>query len=389
MSALDGIRVLDMARLGPGPHCAQILADLGADVIKVEEPPPTEGRRAGRVISLPPDAAIRRNSRSVSLNLKSPEGRGVFYRLAQTADVVIEGFRPGVVKRLGVDYDTLREIKPDIIYASLTGYGQTGPYSEYVGHDLNYLGLTGIVDMTGAADGPPMIPGNTIADNAGGGMNTVIGILAAIVARHRTGVGQYIDSAMVDGLLTMMFLNVDDHVTSGEVKHRGETITTGRYAWYNIYETSDGKYLTVCAIEPWFFENLCRLLGREEFIPHQHDGGGKREEMFAAFREIFLRKTRDEWVSELMPAETCVAPVYAIDEVVRDPHLRQRGMIVEPELPETASRPQVGVMVKLSETPGGIRSAGGAPGENTAEVLAELGYDASAIEAMRTAGAVG
>jgi crotonobetainyl-CoA:carnitine CoA-transferase CaiB-like acyl-CoA transferase len=378
-----------MARLGPGPHCAQILADLGADVIKIEEPPPTEGRRAGRVINLPLDAAIRRNSRSVCLNLKTPEGREVFYRLAQTADVVIEGFRPGVVKRLGVDYDTLREIKPDLIYAALTGYGQTGPYAEYVGHDLNYQGLTGILDMTGAADGPPMIPGNTIADNAGGGMNAVIGILTALVARQRRGAGQYIDSAMVDGLLTMMFLNVDDCVTSGEVKRRGETITTGRYAWYNIYETRDGKYLTVCAIEPWFFENLCRLLGREDFIPHQHDEGEKRLEMFMAFREIFLTKTRDEWVAELMPAETCVAPVYAMDEVVRDPHLRHRGMIVAPELPGNASRAQVGVMAKLSETPGRIRSAGGAPGENTREVLAELGYDAAAVEAMRAAGAVG
>jgi crotonobetainyl-CoA:carnitine CoA-transferase CaiB-like acyl-CoA transferase len=388
-TALDGIRVLDMARLGPGPHCAQILADLGADVIKIEAPPATEGKRAGREINLPPDAAIRRNSRSISLNLKSDDGRAAFYRLAKTADVVMEGFRPGVVKRLAVDYETLRQHKPDIIYASLTGYGQTGPYADYVGHDLNYLGLTGIVDFTGAPDGPPMIPGNTIADNAGGGMNAVISILAAVVAKQRTGVGQYIDCAMVDGLLTMMFLNVDDHVTSGEVLHRGETITTGRYAWYNIYETKDGKYLTVCAIEPWFFENLCRLLGREEFIPHQRDEGEKRDEMFAAFREIFLTKTRDEWVSELMPAETCVAPVYAMDEVVRDPHLRHRQSIVEPELPGNAARPQVGVMVKLSETPGRIHSPGIAPGANTDEVLAELGYDAAAIDAMRAVGAVG
>jgi crotonobetainyl-CoA:carnitine CoA-transferase CaiB-like acyl-CoA transferase len=388
VSALDGIRVLDMARLGPGPHCAQILADLGADVIKIEEPPPTEGRRAGRVVSLPTDAAIRRNSRSVSLNLKSEEGLEAFYRLVRTADVITEGFRPGVVKRLGVDYETLCEHKPDIIYASLTGYGQSGPYADYVGHDLNYLGLTGIVDMTGASDGPPVIPGNTIADNAGGGMNAVISILAAVVAKQRSGVGQYVDCAMVDGLLTMMFLPVDDYVTSGEVKHRGETITTGRYPWYNIYETSDGKYLTVCAIEPWFFENLCKLLGREEFIPHQHEEGTKRDEMFAAFREIFRTKPRDQWVSQLMPAETCVAPVYSMDEVVRDPHLRHREMITEPELPDNASRPQVGVMVKLSETPGRIRSAAVAPGASTAEILAEIGYDGAAIEAMRAGGAI-
>ena len=384
---LDGLRVVEVSATSAAAFAGRFCADAGAEVILVE--PPAEGRRAGRVINLPPDAAIRRNSRSVSLNLKSPGGREVFYRLVQTADVVMEGFRPGVVKRLGVDYDTLREIKPDIIYASLTGYGQTGPYAEYVGHDLNYQGLTGILDMTGATGGPPMIPGNTIADNAGGGMNAVIGILTALVARQRTGVGQYIDSAMVDGLLTMMFLNVDDHVTSGEVRHRGGTITTGRYAWYNVYETSDGKYVTVCAIEPWFFENLCRLLGREDFIPHQRDEGEKRREMFAAFRAIFLTKTRDEWVAELMPAETCVAPVYAMNEVVRDPHLRHREMIVEPMVDGHRVRSQVGVMVKLSETPGRIRSAGCAPGQHTGELLAELGYDSSAIEAMRTAGAVG
>jgi crotonobetainyl-CoA:carnitine CoA-transferase CaiB-like acyl-CoA transferase len=234
-----------------------------------------------------------------------------------------------------------------------------------------------------------MIPGNTVADNAGGGMNAAIGILAAVVAKQRTGVGQHIDSAMVDGLLTMMFLNVDDYVTTGEVKHRGETLLTGRCPWYNIYEAADGKYLTVCAIEPWFFENLCRALGLEEFIPHQQDDGAKRDEMFAAFRRGFRRKTRDEWVAELMPAETCVAPVYAMDEVVRDPHLRERGMIVESELPGGASRTQVGVMVKLSETPGRIRSAASAPGADTEAVLGELGYDAAAIEAMRAAGAVG
>jgi crotonobetainyl-CoA:carnitine CoA-transferase CaiB-like acyl-CoA transferase len=242
--------------------------------------------------------------------------------------------------------------------------------------------------MTGAADGPPVIPGNTIADNAGGGMNAAIGILSALLARQRTGVGQYIDSAMVDGLLTMMFLNVDDYVASGEVRHRGETITTGRYPWYNIYQTSDGKHLTVCAIEPWFFENLCRALGLEEFISHQHDEGAKRNEMFSAFRKAFLQKTRDGWVSELMPAETCVAPVYSVDEVVRDQHLRERGMIVEPELPGKASRSQVGVGVKLSATPGRIRSAASAPGADTEAVLAELGYDAAAIAAMRGAGAV-
>jgi crotonobetainyl-CoA:carnitine CoA-transferase CaiB-like acyl-CoA transferase len=381
--ALEGIRVLDMARLGPGPHCARILADLGADVIKVEEPGEGAGRRAGRAIRFPSHAAIRRNSRSVAINLKHEEGRAVFLRLAATADVVTEGFRPGVVKRLGVDYEAVRAVKPDIVYASLTGYGQDGPYAGYVGHDINYQALTGLIDMTGPAGGPPAIPGNAIADNAGGGMNAAIGILAAILVRDRTGRGQHVDMAMVDGLASMMFLTLDGYLTSGETPHRGQTLLTGAYPWYNLYETADGKYVSVGAIEPWFYENLCRALGREEFAEHQYAEGAKRDEIFAAFREAFRTKSRDDWVAELMPAETCVAPVYSVEEVAADPHLRHRGLIVDDP------SPQVGVMVKLSETPGGIRTPGPEIGADTDQILRDLGYNGEAVAALREAGAVG
>ncbi len=377
-----------MARLGPGPHCSQILADLGADVIKVEEPGQGQGRRAGRIIKLPGDSAIRRNSRSICLNLKSDTGRQVFEKLVATADVVMEGYRPGVAKRLGVDYEAVRAIKPEIIYSSLTGYGQDGPYANYVGHDINYQGLTGILTMTGRSDGPPMIPGNTIADNAGGGMNAAIGILAALLAKERAGVGQYIDMAMIDGLLTMMLLPIDEYLTTGAVPHRGETITTGLYPWYNIYETKDGKYVSVGAIEPWFFENLCRLLGCEESIPEQYAEGEKREEMFAAFTNVFLTRSRDEWVNLLMPEDTCVAPVYGIDELVDDPHLRHRRMIVEDGRTDARARRQVGVMVKLSETPGSIRSPGPEQGQDTPAILEELGYGEPEIESLRRAGAI-
>ena len=389
MLALEGIRMLDMAPLGPGPHCAQILADAGMDVIRIEEPGEGTGRRAGRVLRFNKDAPIRRNSRSIGLNLKTDEGRRAFYDLARTADVVVEGFRPGVVKRLGVDYETLRAIKPQIIYASLTGYGQDGPYAPYVGHDINYQGVAGILAMTGRSDGPPMIPGSTTADSAGGGMNSAISILIALLARARTGLGQYIDMAMIDGLITMMILPIDDYLTHGEPPRRGETLLTGRYPWYNIYETKEGKFISVGAIEPWFYENLCRLLGREDLIPHQYADGRKREEIFAAFSEIFRTKTRDEWVAELMPAETCVGPVYTIDEVVDDPHLRHRQTIVDVEEPERDRRPQVGVMVKLSETPGAIRSPAPELGQHTREILTELGYDKRAIAALRQAQAIG
>ncbi len=388
MQALDGTRIIDMARLGPGPHCSQILADMGADVIRVEAPEPKEGPRAGRMIKLPGDAAIRRNSRSISLNLKSEEGKQVFFKLAATADVITEGFRPGVVTRLGVDYEAVKAVRPQIVYASLSGYGQEGPYSSFVGHDINYQGITGMLDMTGERNGPPMIPGNTIADNAGGGMNAAISILAALLSRERTGVGQYIDMAMVDGLVTMMFFPIEEHLTTGRVPHRSGTITTGLYPWYSIYETKDGKYVSVGAIEPWFYENLCRLLEREDLVPHQYGDDEQQQEVFTAFREAFLTKTRDEWVELLMPGETCVGPVLAIDEVVKDPHLRRREMIVDVKEEGGGTRTQVGVMAKLSETPGSIRSPGPEVGQDTTDILTELGYDGPAIEALRRSEAI-
>jgi crotonobetainyl-CoA:carnitine CoA-transferase CaiB-like acyl-CoA transferase len=386
--ALEGIRVLDLAPLGPGPHCAQILGDLGADVIKVEEPGTGTGRRAGRVLRFPEGAPIRRNARSIALNLKSDEGRDVFRRLVATADVVMEGYRPGTAARLGVDYESVRAIRPDIVYASLSGYGQSGPYAAYAGHDINYQGIAGILAMTGRSDGPPMIPGNTIADNAGGGMNAAISILAALLARERRGVGQFIDMAMVDGLVAMMSLTIDGYVETGELPRRGDTLLTGCYPWYNIYETGDGKHVSVGAIEPWFYENLCRLIGREDLAPHQYAEGEQRDEVFAAFRAAFRSKTRDEWVAELMPADTCVAPVYDIDEVVRDPQLRHREMIVDVDEGEGRRRTQVGVMVKLSETPGCIRRPGVGLGQDTAAILSELGYDDTATAALRDTGVV-
>jgi len=387
--ALDGIRVLDMARLGPGPHCSRILADLGADVIRVEEPGQGQGRRAGRMIRFPGNAAIRRNSRSIGLNLKSGQGLDVFRKLAASADVVTDGFRPGVVKRLGVDYKAIKAIKPDIIYCAMTGYGQTGPYSDYVGHDINYQGLTGMMDMTGQPEGPPTIPGSAIADNAGGGMNAAIGILTALLARERSGAGQYIDMAMVDGVTSLLYLTIDDHLANGANPRRGETLLTGLYPWYNVYQTADDKYLTVGAIEPWFYENLCRILGCEDFIPDQYAEGERREEVFTAFRTIFRTKTRDEWTKKLMSAETCVAPVLSIAEAADDPHLRKRGMIVDVDDAEKGRHRQVGVMVKLSETPGEIRSAGPEVGANTTEIMEDLGYSDGEVETLRESGAIG
>jgi crotonobetainyl-CoA:carnitine CoA-transferase CaiB-like acyl-CoA transferase len=383
--ALEGIRVLDLARLGPGPHCAQILGDFGADIIKVEEPGAGEGRRAGRMLRIPGDAPIRRNSRSIALNLRTEEGRQAFHKLAASADAIMEGYRPGVAKRLGIDYETVRQYKPDIVYASLSGFGQDGPYSGYVGHDVNYQALAGILGLTGRPGERPAIPGNAVADNAGG-ISAALALVIALLARERTGVGQYVDVSMVDTLLTMMFLTIDQFVSTGEVPHAGDTMLTGRYPWYDVYETKDGKHISVGAVEPWFYENLCRLLGREDFAPDQYADGERRAEIFEAFAAIFRTKTRDEWVAELMPGETCAAPVYSVDEVVRDPHLRERGSILGAN--GSAARDQVGMLVKFSETPGRIRRPGPELGEHTTELLGELGYDDAALQALEQAGAI-
>lgn len=377
---LQGIRILDLARLGPGPHSSQILGDLGADVITLEPP-----SRGGRELRMPRRTPIRRNTRSIALDLKSDAGRRALRALVAKSDVVVEGFRPGVARRLGVDHAALREIKPDVICVSLTGFGQAGPHSQLVGHDLNYQGMAGILELTGERDGAPRIPGNAIADNAGG-IAGALAIVTALLVRERTGIGQHVDVAMLDTLLTMMLLSVDQFVQTGVSPRRGETLLTGRYCFYNVYECKDGRHLTVGAIEPWFYENLCRRLGREDFIEDQRAEGAVQQERIRVFAELFRSKTRDEWLCELMHADTCVAPVYSVEEVTRDPHFRERGSLLEAEDGRGGCRAQVGLLFKMSETPGSIRRPPPEIGQDTADVLRELGYDDAAIHELEAAG---
>jgi crotonobetainyl-CoA:carnitine CoA-transferase CaiB-like acyl-CoA transferase len=364
---LEGVKILDLARLGPGPHASQILGDFGADIIKVEPP-----SRGGEELTMPD--VLRRNTRSIRLNLKKPEGREVFEKLVQQVDVVVEGFRPGVAKKLGMDYDSLVKMKQDIILVSLSGLGQEGPYSQVPAHDLNYQSLAGVPHMTGDIDGPPKIPGNAIADDAGG-ISAALSIMIAMFHKERTGEGQYVDFAMVDTLLNMMLLQLNEVQESGVSPKRGETTLSGKYAYYNIYECADGKYVSLGTFEPWFWRELCGLLGVPEIGEVQHpETEEEREAQKAKLSEIFKTKPRDEWVEELMFKDTCVSPVLALDEVMQDRHHRERGAILSGKDIGEGFADQVGIIYKFSKTPGSIRRQAPKTGADTGDVLKELGY---------------
>jgi len=374
---LAGVKILDLARLGPGPHASQILGDFGADIIKVEPP-----SRGGIELTMPD--VLRRNTRSMRLNLKKTAGRQVFEKLVQQVDVVVEGFRPGVAAKLGMDYDSLSKLKQDIICVSLSGLGQEGPYSLVAAHDLNYQSLAGIPHMTGDKGGPPKIPGNAIADDAGG-ISAALSIMLALFHKERTGEGQYVDFAMVDTLLNMMLLQLNEVQESGVSPQRGETTLSGKYAFYNIYECADGKSVSLGTFEPWFWTRLCELIGVPEFADRQYPETEKEAEaQKATLREIFLTRDRDTWVELLMLEDTCVTPVLSLDEVMVDKHHRHRGAILAGSDIGKGFVDQVGMIYKLSKTPGSIRRAAPKTGEDTADILREIGYDEAEITSIET-----
>ena len=371
--ALKGITVLDLSRLLPGPFCSMILADHGADVIAIED----KKQYARDGLFVPP---VQRNKRHMSLDLKTAAGRGIFYRMLETADVVLEGFRPGVTERLGVDYPTLKEKKPDIIYCSVTGYGQTGPYRDRAGHDINYLATAGILDVMGEADRPPAIPGIQIADIAGGGMNAAIGILLALFAKERTGQGQYVDISMTDGMMSLLPVSLLLREFTGKSPQRADSMFSHRYACYNTYETADGRAICIGAVESRFWGILCEHLGFPEFSQHQYDDA-RRDEVIAAFRAAFRQKTMAEWERTLLPLNACAQTVATLDEALENPLFKDRDMVVR--LPGAAEdTPALGVPVKLSDTPGAIRTPPPAFGENTFDILSAYGYSPEEIQAM-------
>jgi crotonobetainyl-CoA:carnitine CoA-transferase CaiB-like acyl-CoA transferase len=377
--ALTGITVLDLSRLLPGPFGSMILADHGARVISIED---KRFIADGFFIT-----TVNRNKEHLSLDLKTPEGKEIFFRLVKTADVVMEGFRPGVVLRLGVDYDTVCKVNPGIIYCSITGYGQTGPYVNRAGHDVNYLSAAGILDLIGEPESPPAIPGVQIADIAGGGMNAVIGILLAIVARNQTGKGQYIDISMTDGMLGFLSIPLFFHQLTGRIPKRSDAVLSHRYACYNTYETVDGRFLSIGAVEHRFWKKLCEHLKYPEYVDLQYDDG-RRLEIIDTLRAVFRQKSLDRWSSEFGDLDICWGKVQNLEEVLKDPLFREREMVVDLAGKDGKTTPVFGVAVKLSQTPGKVRTPAVGFGESTVPILREIGYAEDDIAAFQKNGIV-
>jgi crotonobetainyl-CoA:carnitine CoA-transferase CaiB-like acyl-CoA transferase len=392
---LEGLRVLDLTRLLPGGFCSLLMADFGADVVKVEDtgigdyirwsPPYYEGAEDSARSAL--FLALNRGKRSIRLDLKTEAGKEVLLRLAGDADVLLESFRPGVLSRLGVGYDELREVNPRLVYCAITGYGQDGPNRERSGHDMNYLGLNGLLGLTGEPDGPPIQSAGQIADIGGGALMALIGVMFALAERERSGEGQLVDCSMFDGALTWLALVAAELFATGRTPRRGQLPLAGALTCYRPYRCADG-YVTLGALEPKFWQAWCAGVGREDLVDHAFDPPGS--DAHGAVSEIFAQRTREEWRAFAAEHDCCLEPVLELDEALESELAAAREMVVELDQPGVEQPIRLlGVPVKLSRTPADPVSAPGpALGEHTDEVLAAAGYSADEIAALHRTGAV-
>lgn len=375
--ALGGFKILDLSMNLPGPYMTWFLAQLGAEVVKVENPDGGDYARAlGGTSGSPFFATVNRNKKSAAINLKHPEGRRIVLDLLADFDILVEGFRPGTMERLGLGYETLAALNPRLIYVSITGYGHDGPYRDRAGHDLNYLALAGIIGMTGTRDGRPGMCGVQVADLAGGSYLALSGLLAAIIQRERTGRGQFIDAAMFDGSLSLAALVFAGVEAGLEVPEPGKMLLNGAFPCYGLYRTKDGRYMSLGALEQKFWSNFCSVIGREDLLGGQYGG----PEVTAELDEIFATRTRDEWTELMGTTDACCEPVMSLDEASRSSLAEARGMV---NTTERGGR-VLGFPLRMSDSPRSADEPAPELGEHTEEVLSRLGLTTEQMESLRS-----
>ena len=379
---LAGIRVLDLTRLLPGPVATLHLADLGAEVIKIEDPQIGDYARTLGTGSGEDSAYFRminRNKQGMVLDLKKPEAVEVFLRLAETADVIVESFRPGVVDKLGIGYQAVRGLNPKVTYCSISGYGQDGPYKDLAGHDINYLGYAGVLEQIGLEGSQPAIPNFQIADLLGGALTGVMGILAAVVEAQRTGHGRYVDVSMTDSVLAHTYFAMLRLNDAGHSAPRGGDLLSGGLPCYATYRCADGKYMAVGALEGKFWKICCTTLERPEWVARQWDAS-LRSDMAA----LFATRSRDDWAERFLPTDCCVTPILSPEEALRNEQLQARGMIIEGD-----GLTQFAPPLKLSEYEFTVRQTAPRPGQHNEAILRAAGYAAEDITRLQAGGALG
>jgi crotonobetainyl-CoA:carnitine CoA-transferase CaiB-like acyl-CoA transferase len=383
--------MLDLSRLLPGPYCSLLLADLGMEVLKIEDLEMGDYMRKMGPARKEDSAyflAVNRNKKSMTLNLKAKEGKEIFFKLIDTYDVILESFRPGVMDRLGIGYEELKKRNSRVILCSLSGYGQDGSYRERSGHDINYIGLGGVLDLIGKKGEAPIIPGVQIADLAAGGMMSAIAILAAIICRGKTGEGHHLDVSMLDGVISWLSMHAAKYFMDGELPERGEMLLTGRYACYHVYETKDQRYMSLGALEPKFWANFCETIARRDLTDKQYAEGEERDRTIDEVQEILRSRTRQEWVDVFKNADACCEPVLNLEEVFLHPQVLHRQMVKEVEHPVEGKVRAIGNPIKLSQYPFVIEAPPPTYGEHTMEVLKSVGYSEKEIQHFKEVKAI-
>lgn len=393
MGILTGLKILDFSTLLPGPFATMMLADMGADIVKVESPyredlikhlVPKDGEVSAAF------AHLHRSKRSIALDLKVEESKEIIYKLVQEYDIVVEQFRPGVMDKMGIGYEKLKAVNPKVIFCSITGYGQTGPYRNRAGHDINYLSIGGVAGYSSRKNQAPVPSGIQVADLAGGSMPAVIGILAAVYHRERTGEGQFIDISMTDGVFSLNALFGSGYLTGGQ-EPKPESLFLNGSIFYDYYETRDGRYFSVGSLEPQFQERLCELMGDKQLIKLARSTKMEEQRIFKEMLiETFKQKTFDEWVTVLgADFDSCIEPVLNLSETIEHSQIKARDMVVSVPKFQGGAQKQIAFPIKFSNMPAEYRFAGVQTGTHSEEILIEAGYEQEKIEAFAKKGIFG